>query len=106
MGLRRFQRSDSVPLMTFKILATASAAPSITPSDTGVAPSTVVRKNGKSGYTDSVAVSFRRLTPPRIHTPFGSEYQRRDLSGTRNERTIDRYKRKWPLCQTCSPTAR
>src|SRR5713226_5185256 len=84
--------------MTFRMLATASAAPSINPSETALAPSTEVRKNGSSGYTDSVAVSFKRLTPPRIHTPLGSENQRagRDcsLSLIGGERTIDRPKRK------------
>ena len=49
IGFRRRQRSDSRPEMTFSTLLTASAAPSMTPSDTAVAPSTVVRKNGSSG---------------------------------------------------------
>ncbi len=49
MGFRRRQRSESLPEMIFRTLLTASAAPSMTPSDTAVAPRTVVRKNGSSG---------------------------------------------------------
>ena len=49
IGFRRCHRSDRRPDTTFNTLLTASAAPSMTPSDTAVAPRTDVRKNGSSG---------------------------------------------------------
>jgi len=44
-GLRSAARPDQI----FRMLLTASAAPSTMPSETAPAPRTCVRKNGRSG---------------------------------------------------------
>src|SRR4051794_7590155 len=61
-GLRFPQRSEMAPKSHLKMLAVASAKPSMTPTTEAGAPRVPERNNGTSGYTISLEMSFRRLT--------------------------------------------
>src|SRR5689334_9513790 len=78
-------RSDQAPETSFISAAVPSARPSIAPSTSGLAPTTVTRNAGSSPWIISDEVSVSRLTSPSTHTPAGS----RDLFGADGMRGFD-----------------
>ena len=52
-----------------------------------LAPSTVVRNTGSSGYTISVETSVKKLTHPSAHTVAGNLYRGGGLMGMRDDAT-------------------
>jgi hypothetical protein len=71
-GLRRPVRSEIDPAKTRRILAVLSATPSIRPTAVTGAPSTAVRKIGRTGTIISELMSVKKLTSPAATTFRGS----------------------------------
>ena len=68
---RRWCRSECRPAQSLSRFETMSATPSMSPSATGPAASTVTSSSGMSGTTISLAKSLSRLTNPMTTTVRG-----------------------------------
>ena len=71
IALRLPSLSDSQPENNLEIEAVASPTPSISPTISVLAPSTLVRKTGSRPWIISEEMSMNRLTKPSAHTPPG-----------------------------------